>query len=139
MKSDLGERLPSAAEIDKMTAEPSDPRVLRQDSLSTTQNPIRGRETLTRTSTVTPSGASFDLVYVADKWLLAPKALERYAAALPYEPPHALAAMLLDDFSNVLVPKFLQVRVGDQGVSVLIEDRRPRWDNPALLSRLAPF
>ena len=139
MTKPLGDALPTPEEMDRMIADPSDPRIARQDSLSTEQNPIRGRETLTRVSGQTASGATLDLVYVADKWLLGSGALEAYLATLLEPKPHALAALLLDDLSNVLVPKFLQVRVSDGTTAVLIEDRRPRWDNPALLSRMASF
>lgn len=135
----LNGNLPTPEEMDLMAQAPSDPRVARQDGLNTVPNPIRGRDSLTRIIGASPDGTEVELVYVADKWLLEVDTLKVYLSSAQGQSVHALAAMMLDDFNNVLVPKFLQVRAQDGDASVLLEERRPRWDNPALLSRLTRF
>ena len=55
--------------------------------------------------------------------------------------------MILDDVNNEVVPRWVQVTVtapgdraaGVDGHGVMLEDRQPRWDNPALLSRLERY
>ena len=48
---------------------------------------------------------------------------------------------MLDDVNNELIPRWAQVELtagpGDAGDchGVIIEDRQPGWDNPALLAR----
>jgi 7-cyano-7-deazaguanine reductase len=122
-------------------------RLERQSRIETRRNPLPRVDYLCKVEgVVTSDGASVELRYVPDKLLLQMEAFGVYLAALP-EPPslESLAATLIDDLNNELVPRFLQVRVTsasddlDRGHAVLMEDRRPRWDNPALLARLPRF
>lgn len=87
------------------------------------------------------------LRFVPDREILAPDSLDTYLARLSEtDVPglEAIATTILSDINDRLVPKWIQVEataVGDHAVgihrhAVLAEDRQPRWDNPALLSRL---
>ena len=87
------------------------------------------------------------LRYVPDKLIVDPASLARYLRALSgltWGSLEALAVTVRDDVNNEVVPRWLQVTVSapegqrlDLGEhSVMLEDRQPRWDNPALLSRL---
>lgn len=122
-------------------------RLERQSRIETRRNPLPRVDYLCKVVGVeTSHGASVELRYVPDRLLLESEAFGLYLAALP-EPPslESLAATLVDDLNNELVPRFLQVRVAsrqddlDAGHAVLMEDRRPRWDNKALLARLPRF
>lgn len=54
----------------------------------------------------------------------------------------SMAAAMLDDFNNELVPRWVHVTLswqeGEEEHRVTLEDRQPKWDNPSLLSRLQP-
>ena len=122
-------------------------RLERQARIETACNPMSRQDYLCKVVGDAADGsARIELRYVPDKLLLSEEAFGLYLAGLPEtEPLESLAAMILDDLNNELVPRFLQIRVAadpdgpDSGHGVLIEDRRPRWDNPALLSRLERF
>jgi 7-cyano-7-deazaguanine reductase len=90
------------------------------------------------------------LRYVPDRLVLDPAALGRYLGALGAtgrSSLEAVAAMILDDVSNEVVPRWVKVTVsapdaGHPGIDhhgVMLEDRQPGWDNPALLSRLRKY
>ncbi|MBO6865164.1 MAG: hypothetical protein RLW87_05555 [Alphaproteobacteria bacterium] len=137
----------TAAEALAQDAEIVRARLARQSNVETVRNPLPRLDYLCKVvgSTV-DGGAALELRYVPDKLLLQEDAFGVYLAGLPdAESLESLAAMVLDDLNNELVPRFLQIRVRasedelDSGHAVLMEDRRPRWDNPALLSRLPAF
>ena len=90
------------------------------------------------------------LRYVPDKLVLQPAAFGRYLEALAAETWPSLedlAVTILDDMNNEVVPRWVQVTVslpdtrqpGVESHGVILEDRRPKWDNPALLSRLRRY
>lgn len=88
------------------------------------------------------------LRYVPDKWVVDPTSFARYLAALGGGPEtvEALAVAILEDVNNEAVPRWIQLAATTGGageragrIGVLIEDRQPKWDNPALLSRLRAF
>ncbi len=94
--------------------------------------------------------ASVRIRYVPDKLVLEPASLGAYLDALgamAWESLEQAAAAVLDDFNNELVARWVQVAVSTPGApapgidnhGVMLEDRQPRWDNPALLSRLRPY
>ena len=93
------------------------------------------------------ANAHITLRYVPDKLTLTPASFSDYLAALAdfsTEPLERLAIAILEDINNELVPRWVQitaVRDNDiePGHRVLIEDRQPKWDNPALLARLERF
>lgn len=85
--------------------------------------------------------------YVPDKWILDPASFRAYLAnleTLELDSLEAVGVAILDDLNNEVVPRWVQVSVSAAGGDaeareshgVLLEDRQPRWDNPALLSRL---
>lgn len=85
--------------------------------------------------------------YVPDRLIVEPSAFGRYLDALAkieWESLEALATAILGDFTNELVARWVRVVVkapegayrGVGSHEVMIEDRQPQWDNPALLSRL---
>lgn len=122
-------------------------RIERQARIETVRNPLPRQDYLCKVVGSTPDGtARIELRYVPDKLLLQEDAFGVYLAGLPETASlESLTAMVLDDLNNELVPRFVQIRVAadddglDAGHEVLMEDRRPRWDNPALLARLGRF
>lgn len=90
------------------------------------------------------------LRYVPDKWTLDPAAFARYLAVLAdanLPSIEAVGVALLEDVNNEMVPRWIQVVATTAGGEeeaaerhgILLEDRQPKWDNPALLSRLRGF
>lgn len=91
-----------------------------------------------------PDGSGVELRFVPDQQLLDTACLPEYLAALPAVAPEPAAAALLGDLANELLPRWLRVTVTSAGPAgirhvVVMEERQPRWDNPALLGRLAPL
>jgi 7-cyano-7-deazaguanine reductase len=95
-------------------------------------------------------GTQVGLRYVPDKLVLHPHAFCAYLNALAGSEAGSLedvAVMILDDINNEVVARWVQVTVSlpDHAESALefhgivIEDRQPKWDKPALLSRLKRF
>lgn len=81
------------------------------------------------------------LRYVPDRLVLAPGALATYAAGLNEASmsPERLAITVMEDVSNEIVPRWIEVTIEASGIErhmVVIADRQPNWSNPALLARL---
>lgn len=85
--------------------------------------------------------------YVPDRAIVEPAAFGRYLETLTsveWGSLEELATAVLGDFVDALVARWMRVVVTSpegayRGVGtheVMIEDRQPGWDNPALLSRL---
>jgi len=134
--------------------ETDDERVLRQSSIATTPNPIPQTDYLCHLSgKLTSSGGqtiTVELRYVPDKWILLPAALADYLHALAPPDREALeltASLVIDDLNNQLVARWLQITMSGPSEAatditahrILLEDRQPQWDNPALLQRIAGF
>jgi hypothetical protein len=92
-------------------------------------------------------GGSIDVAlrYVPDALTVSPAAFAAYLRALEGGdwPSHEnLATTILQDVSNELVPRWVQIvtrRDGADGVpehKILVEDRQPQWNNAALLAHL---
>lgn len=92
-------------------------------------------------------GGSIDVAlrYVPDALTVSPTAFAAYLRALEGGdwPSHEnLATTILQDVSNELVPRWVQIvtrRGGADGVpehKILVEDRQPQWNNAALLAHL---
>ncbi len=86
------------------------------------------------------------LLYVPDKSILKAGSLARYLetlAELSWGSLEEVAVTVRDDINNEVVPRWLQITVsapaGEHSHGVVLEDRQPRWDNPALLSRLRRY
>lgn len=93
-----------------------------------------------------PAPLAIVLRYVPDRWTLDPASFARYLDALDdagLATLEAVGVAILEDVNNEVVPRWIQVAAatGDEDepagrLGVLLEDRQPKWDNPALLSRL---
>lgn len=88
------------------------------------------------------------LRYVPDKLVLQTHALGVYFEALAqttWANPEDLAVTVLTDVNNEVITRWIEVAVNVperihhaiDTHGVVIEDRQPGWDNPALLRRLA--
>ena len=83
------------------------------------------------------------LRYVPDRMLLEGAAWTHYLDELRAPDGvriEELATTILDDVANEVVPRWLGVSLerrsgAGPGLSVMVEDRQPQWDNPALLAR----
>jgi len=91
--------------------------------------------------------SSVVLRYVPDRLILDPSAFGRYLdamGAVKWSSLEEAAATLLNDISNELVARWVQVSIsapdgvypGIASHDVLLEDRQPNWENAGLLSRL---
>ncbi len=119
-------------------------RLERRARIVTTPNPNRDIDYLTRLDRpLSGEELSIAVSYVPDKWLLDPKGFDAYLATLApraWDTLQALALAVLDDINNEVVPRWVQVKVDETcadgaRTEIIVEDRQPRWDNPALLSR----
>ncbi len=90
------------------------------------------------------------LRYVPGKMILDTHAFGVYLdtlSGLNLETPEDIAVTLLSDITNELLPRWAQVEVHAPDVhhaavdvhGVVLEERQPNWDNPALLGRLKPL
>ena len=91
-----------------------------------------------------------ELFYIPDRLILRSGSLARYLEALTrlaWDSLEEVAVTIRDDINNEVVPRWLQIAVaapegehpeaGSHGV--MLEDRQPKWDNQALLSRLRRY
>ncbi len=85
------------------------------------------------------------LRYVPDRDILDPVSFAAYLDVLggmAWDSLEKAAVTIIDDINNEVVPRWARVVIsamGDAvagGHSVLLEDRQPKWDNPALISCL---
>jgi 7-cyano-7-deazaguanine reductase len=94
--------------------------------------------------------ATVSLFYVPDKLILDTVSFGFYLKAfetMAWESLEQVAVTILDDVGNEAVARWVQVALsgpdpahGNVGRhAVLVQDRQPGWDNPALLSRLRRF
>lgn len=81
------------------------------------------------------------LHYVPHRLILRERAFHAYLSALendwadaPPEPEH-LALAVLADLNDELVPRWLQIVIATGDHRVLVEDKQPKWDKPALTAR----
>ena len=125
-------------------------RVQRQAAIETQPNPNPALDYLCHLdgNLGDATATKVSLRYVPGKLVLNTEALGIYLCNV--EPDgnlslEALAALILDDLNNELVPRWIQVVLIaddhslDRGHRVLLEDRQPKWDNPTLLSRISGF
>jgi len=85
--------------------------------------------------------------YVPDKDLAQLEDLTAYFDAVfthPDTSPEAFASLLLDDFNNELIPRWIQITLSLNSSDpmthrVILEDRQPNWDNAYLIQRLKPI
>ncbi|NJB76078.1 hypothetical protein [Thalassospira tepidiphila] len=94
--------------------------------------------------------ARLTLRYVPDRLILKTSNLAEYyaeIASIEFENFEAAAVLLMDDFNNELVPRWISLRLGKQTADndqvfhheTALEDRQPKWGNPRLLDRLERY
>lgn len=117
----------------------------RRALLRISPNPEPSLDYLVTLSAPLSSGETVEIRYVPDRDILIPEALPAYlASAALMGAPESIAALVLGDILNEALPRWVRVTLVPpprHGVthSVVMEDRRPGWDNPALLARMAPL
>lgn len=119
----------------------------RRALLCTANNPEPGLDYLVTMRVPLSTGADVEVRYVPDRQVLVPESLPAYMDAVVASNPatvEAVAALILGDLLNEALPRWARVSVtppahGNVTQVVVMEDRRPGWDNPALLARLAPL
>ncbi|AXO15852.1 MULTISPECIES: hypothetical protein [Thalassospira] len=94
--------------------------------------------------------ARLTLRYVPDRLILKTSNLAEYyaeIASIEFENFEAAAVLLMDDFNNELVPRWISLRLDKQTADndqvfhheTALEDRQPKWGNPRLLDRLERY
>ncbi len=124
----------------------------RRNLIATHSNPTYSLDyvaTLKGKIPVASSGRSIRVTvrYVPDKLVFDDASWATYLASVGLigEGLEAVAATVVADLNNELVPRWVHVHLSDSddtvssGHGVVMEDRQPNWDNPELLRRLAPF
>ncbi len=120
----------------------------RRSLLSTASNPTTALDYLNHLEGHTRGANAYIVLrYVPDKLTLPPASFTRYLNALDTystKTLEQLAVAILEDVNNELVPRWAQIVATrdlgeDAGHRILIEDRQPKWDNPALLARMERF
>lgn len=82
--------------------------------------------------------------YVPDRVIIRPDCLKPYLDRLSAGGggKEDLALAVLDDLNNEVVPRWIEVTISadSDGTAhrVVMQDRQPQWDNPALLERISP-
>lgn len=116
--------------------------VQRRAALTTAPNPDARHDCVVMLTGEPVPGTRVVLRYVPDRLVLEPAGVAAYLAGLAGLAGglEALALAVLDDVGNEAVPRWAEVeaeRAAPLPHRVLVEDRQPGWDNPALLARLA--
>lgn len=126
-------------------------RARRQGLLATRPNPDPGLDyvSILEGASAAPDGSAVAvrLRYVPDRVVLDAASFGRYletVGAGAWPSLEAMAAAIMADVSDRAVARWTEVAVETaEGLhpavtrhGVLLEDRQPKWDNPALLSRL---
>ena len=129
-----------------MTATPSPAE--RRRPLCTAANPAGTADALVILTAQPRPCLRIILRYVPDRWTVTAASVGAYLSTLIATPgwadagPEALSAAILDDIVNETVPRWAEVWAETDTPlphGALSTDRQPGWDNPALLSRLAPL
>lgn len=127
----------------------TDPEI-RRAPLLTCPTPAPGLDAVAVLWRTLADGTGLQVRFVADRHVLAAGAWDAYTARLDHpeqgfaaDIPERLAAAVLSDCANQLVPRWLEVTVTRHGGPpetaghrVRLEERQPGWTNPDLLTRL---
>jgi NADPH-dependent 7-cyano-7-deazaguanine reductase QueF len=120
--------------------------IIRREHLETAENLNAKVDYVVILSGTICEARRVDIRYIPDMAILKPESLSTYLVALEtmnWENLEALGLTILNDLNNELVPRWVQVMVSGTSAGlahrVTLEDRQPRWDNPALLSRMGSF
>jgi 7-cyano-7-deazaguanine reductase len=117
--------------------------ILRRERLETRENRNNKIDYLVTLQVTISKSFGVVIRYIPDLAILDTAAVNNYFAtlgAINWENLEELGLTILNDLNNELVPRWVQVTVSgtSAGIAhcVTLEDRQPRWDNPALLSRI---
>jgi Enzyme related to GTP cyclohydrolase I len=120
--------------------------IIRREHLGTSENLNAKVDYVVILSGTISEARRVDIRYIPDVAILKPESLSTYLVTLGtmnWENLEALGLTILNDLNNELVPRWVQVMVSGTSAGlahrVTLEDRQPRWDNPALLSRMGSF
>ncbi|NQY82224.1 MAG: hypothetical protein HRT36_04195 [Alphaproteobacteria bacterium] len=119
-----------------------DERVARQEAINIVATTPLRPEALLRTEGRYNASHEVRIRYVPDRYRLPEGSFQNYLLTLPDTVWHDIsesAFVIMDDLSNQLVPKWIQVMVQTATDAALVEDRQPQWQNAALLSRQVIF
>lgn len=111
----------------------------RRAALSRRPNPDPRHDYVIDFATVAADGTRVRVRYVPDRDVLDGDGLDRRLALTVGSPPERTALDLIDDLLNELLPRWVEVgieRDGPPAERVIVEERRPDWDNPELRARL---
>lgn len=123
----------------------------RRTLLEVGNNPDKQLDYLVTLTGHLPGGGGarqvIEMRYVPDKHVLESRSFGIYLEALStkvWDSPEDLAVTVLTDINNEVVTRWVQVAVSVPELqhfavdthAVVIEDRQPGWENPALLGRL---
>lgn len=120
----------------------------RRRPLRTAPNPAGTADALVILTAQPRPGLRIIVRYVPGRWTVTAASVAEYLDTLAATPgwtdagPEALSAAILDDIANEAVPRWAEVWAETDTPlphGALSTDRQPGWDNPALLSRLAPM
>jgi len=134
------------------TAETLEEAQGRRDLIASENNPLLSLDYVATLKGEIPAsdgtdGTRITIRYVPDKLVFDDSSWAAYLAAVALVGPglETVAATVIADLNNELVPRWVHVEIADDdaaestGHGVVMEDRQPNWDNPGLLRRLAPF
>lgn len=112
---------------------------LRRDALTTAANPDSRHDYLVELRGDLTDGVVLRIRYIPDRLVLTPDGMAIWMPQLGEQngPLEAMALSALDDLNNELVPRWVEVAVERQYPlfqRVVVEDRQPDWDNPALFA-----
>jgi len=111
----------------------------RRATLTRRPNPDPRHDYVVELAAVAPDGLRVRVRYIPDREVLEAGGLARRLRVTTGSPPEMTALDLIDDLLNELLPRWVEVGVerdGPPAERVIVEERRPDWDNPELTRRL---
>lgn len=118
---------------------------VRRETLTLTPNPDPSHDYVTDISRECETGSlgavKLRVRYVPDRDILADGALDAYLPVLAASKPESLERLALtfvEDLSDALIPRWIEVAADRTGHTVIVDDRQPGWSNGRLLDRLPP-
>jgi len=111
----------------------------RRATLTHRPSPDPRHDYVVELAAVAPDGLRVRVRYIPDREVLEADGLTRRLALATGAPAERTALELIDDLLNELLPRWVEVGVerdGPPSERVIVEERRPDWDNPELTRRL---
>lgn len=117
--------------------------LVRREHLDTAENPNMRLDYVISLSGQIANLCRVDIRYVPDRAILTPVSLTIYLERLQsvqWPRLEDVAVAMISDLNNELVPRWVQLKVSGESDGlehhITLEDRQPKWDNPALLARI---